>query len=173
MALGVVGNPDLIFLDEPTTGFDPAARRQAWEVVRELTSLGRTVLLTTHYLDEADELADQVGVIARGKLLEVGTPRELRERTVGGAVVSFNRSGDLAAEPLPSSWRGAEARDGVVELETQQPTALVRDLAAWCSARGPDEIPELSIRRPSLEDVYLRMIAEHEREDVNTGEGSS
>lgn len=170
VALGLVGNPDLIFLDEPTTGFDPAARRQAWDVVRGLTGLGKTVLLTTHYLDEAEALADRVGVIIAGKLVEVGTPREIGGRSRGLARVTFHREGALAEAALPSI-KGMTCNDGVVRLETTQPTAAVRELAAWAAALGLGELPELEVARPSLEDVYLAMIAEHDR--LADGEGEA
>jgi ABC-2 type transport system ATP-binding protein len=140
VALGIVGRPRLLFLDEPTTGFDPEARRQFWALVRSLRELGTTVLLTTHYLDEAEALADRVGVIARGRLLEVAAPAEL---------------GGRGSAPVVVSW----TEDGVPRTaETATPTAFVRDLAA----RLPGEVPDLAVNRPTLEDVYLRMIGERE-----------
>jgi ABC-2 type transport system ATP-binding protein len=138
VALGIVGRPRLLFLDEPTTGFDPEARRQFWSLIRSLRDLGTTMLLTTHYLDEAEELADRVGVIARGRLVEVAVPAELGGRGQAPAVVSWTE-------------------DGVRRTaETATPTAFVRDLAL----RFPGEVPDLAVARPTLEDVYLRMIGE-------------
>jgi ABC-2 type transport system ATP-binding protein len=138
VALGIVGRPTLLFLDEPTTGFDPEARRQFWSLIRSLRELGTTMLLTTHYLDEAEALADRVGVIARGRLVEVAVPSALGGRESAPAVVSWTE-------------------DGVRRREaTQTPTAFVRELAA----RFPGEVPELTVARPTLEDVYLRMIGE-------------
>jgi ABC-2 type transport system ATP-binding protein len=138
VALGIVGRPQLLFLDEPTTGFDPEARRQFWALVRDLRDLGTTILLTTHYLDEAEALADRVGVITRGRLVEVAVPAELGGRAAAPAVVSWTEDG----------VRRAEA--------TRTPTAFVRELGA----RFADEVPDLAVTRPTLEDVYLRMIGE-------------
>ena len=138
VALGIVGRPRLLFLDEPTTGFDPEARRQFWSLIRSLRDLGTTMLLTTHYLDEAEELADRVGVIARGRLVEVAVPGELGGRGTAPAVVHWTE-------------------DGVRRTaETATPTAFVAELAA----RFPGEVPDLAVARPTLEDVYLRMIGE-------------
>jgi ABC-2 type transport system ATP-binding protein len=138
VALGIVGRPTLLFLDEPTTGFDPEARRQFWSLIRSLRELGTTMLLTTHYLDEAEALADRVGVIARGRLVEVAVPSSLGGRESAPAVVSWTE-------------------DGVRRNQaTATPTALVREL----TGRFPGEVPDLAVARPSLEDVYLRMIGE-------------
>ncbi|WP_166532053.1 ABC transporter ATP-binding protein [Blastococcus xanthinilyticus] len=138
VALGIVGRPRLLFLDEPTTGFDPEARRQFWALIRSLRELGTTMLLTTHYLDEAEELADRVGVIARGQLAEVAVPTALGGRGTAPAVVSWTE-------------------DGVRRhAETATPTAFVAELAA----HFPGEVPDLAVSRPSLEDVYLTMIGD-------------
>jgi ABC-2 type transport system ATP-binding protein len=138
VALGIVGRPRLLFLDEPTTGFDPEARRQFWSLIRSLRDLGTTMLLTTHYLDEAEELADRVGVIARGRLVEVAVPGELGGRGQAPAVVQWTEDG---------ARRSAE---------TATPTAFVAGLAA----RFAGEVPDLAVARPTLEDVYLRMIGD-------------
>ena len=138
VALGIVGRPTLLFLDEPTTGFDPEARRQFWTLIRTLRELGTTMLLTTHYLDEAEALADRVGVIARGRLAQVAVPALLGGRGTAPAVVSWSEDG---------ARRSAE---------TATPTAFVRDLAA----RFRGEVPDLAVARPTLEDVYLRMIGD-------------
>jgi ABC-2 type transport system ATP-binding protein len=138
VALGIVGRPTLLFLDEPTTGFDPEARRQFWSLIRSLRELGTTMLLTTHYLDEAEALADRVGVISRGRLVEVAVPALLGGRETAPAVVTWTEDG----------VRRSEA--------TATPTAFVRELAA----RFPGEVPDLAVARPTLEDVYLRMIGE-------------
>src|SRR4051794_22579295 len=140
VALGIIGRPRLLFLDEPTTGFDPEARRQFWALIRELRGLGTTILLTTHYLDEAEALADRVGVIARGRLVEVAVPSALGGRASAPAVVSWTEDGVRAQEA------------------TQTPTAFLRELAA----RFPGEVPDLAVARPTLEDVYLQMIGEPE-----------
>ena len=136
VALGIIGNPELIFLDEPTTGFDPEARRQSWKLIEGLASGGTTILLTTHYLEEAEALADRVGVIAAGRIREVGTPAELGGRSTAMATVT---------------WRTPGGRRSV---ETPAPTEVVTELAAEFGG----EIPGLTVTRPSLEDIYLRLI---------------
>ena len=141
-ALALVGDPELIFLDEPTTGFDPAARRNAWEVIRSLRGLGKTVLLTTHYLDEAQALADRVAIIKEGRILAKGAPAELG---VGGAT------------RYRISWRGP--RGELEERETDDPTGLLHQLTADALSRG-ERLEELSVSRPTLEDVYLELTAD-------------
>ncbi len=134
VALGIIGNPELLFLDEPTTGFDPEARRQFWDLIRSLQSAGTTILLTTHYLDEAEALADRVAVINHGKIIEVATPATLGNRQSALATVKW--------------------RDG--EIEIDNPTTFVLEL----STKYQGEVPELQVIRPSLEDIYLKMIGE-------------
>jgi len=158
LALGIIGDPELIFLDEPTTGLDPQGRRQIWDVVRGFTALGKTVLLTTHYLDEAEQLADRVGVIIKGELAEVGTPREIGGRQRALARVSFALTGGLAGQPLPEGL-AAEIGPGVATITTAEPTRVVTALARWAEAHGEPEIPGLAVTRPSLDDVYLQMVA--------------
>jgi ABC-2 type transport system ATP-binding protein len=136
VALGIVGNPELLFLDEPTTGFDPEARRQFWSLIESFAHSGTTILLTTHYLDEAEQLADRVGVIVDGKVVEVGSPQTLGGRATAAAMVR---------------WAGP---NGVETVHTDTPTKVVLDLADQFGG----EVPELVVERPSLEDVYLRMI---------------
>ena len=141
-ALALVGDPELVFLDEPTTGFDPAARRAAWETVRALADLGKTVLLTTHYLDEAQALCDRVAILKSGRILAVGAPAQL---------------GVGASSRYRVSWR-----DEGGELETREtadPTALLHQLTSAALARGV-ALEELSVSRPSLEDVYLELTTE-------------
>ncbi|WP_341717358.1 ABC transporter ATP-binding protein [Micromonospora sp. FIMYZ51] len=137
VALGIIGRPELLFLDEPTTGFDPEARREFWELIRDLSAAGTTIVLTTHYLDEAEALADRVGVIAGGRLIEVATPASLGNRQDALATVS---------------WRTPEGR--VESAQSATPTALVTELAT----RFGGEVPGLTVTRPTLEDIYLRMI---------------
>ena len=136
VALGIIGNPELLFLDEPTTGFDPQARRAFWSLIQQLRNDGTTILLTTHYLDEAQALADRVAVINHGQIVEISTPTELGGRATAQATVQW--------------------RDGAqIKLEkTDNPTALVSKL----SADFGGEVPELIVTRPSLEDIYLEMI---------------
>ena len=160
LALGIVGDPDLIFLDEPTTGLDPQGRRQIWEVVREFTALGKTVVLTTHYLDEAEQLADRVGVIIRGELVEVGTPREIGGRERARTRVTFSLNGSLDGAGLPEIGAPIDVAGGVATIATDRPTAVVAMLARWAEDRGVLELPGLAITRPSLEDIYLAMVAD-------------
>ena len=152
VAIGLAGDPELLFLDEPTTGFDPSARRDAWELVRNLRALGKTVLLTTHYMDEAEQLADRVGVLVDGRIVAEGTPAELigrrRETTI-----HFR----LPAEtPPPVGLEGAPAEDGARVLTTTEPTRSLFELTRWATEQGL-ELEELSVRRASLEDVYLEL----------------
>jgi ABC-2 type transport system ATP-binding protein len=168
LALGLVGDPDLLFLDEPTTGFDPTARRRAWELVENLRALGKTVLLTTHYMDEAEHLADRLGVVVRGRLIACGTPEEIV--AIGGAsVVSFrlpehSAVGDLPGLDGPLVPRGAEW-----QLRTENPTRALYLLTAWAERQGR-VFPVLSVTQPSLEDVYLQLIADEQagEEDSDT-----
>ena len=136
VALGIIGSPELLFLDEPTTGFDPEARRAFWALIEDLRKSGTTILLTTHYLDEAEALADRVAVINHGQIIEVATPALLGGRATSLATVS---------------WKGA---NGLQSERTDNPTALIRKLIESYK----DEIPELTVKRASLEDIYLEMI---------------
>ena len=138
VALGIVGNPELLFLDEPTTGFDPEARRSFWALIQKLRSDGTTILLTTHYLDEAEALADRVAVINNGVIIEVSTPAELGGRATSQATVSWRDGNTVKSE------------------RSDNPTALVSKL----SSHFAGEVPELVVSRPSLEDIYLEMIGE-------------
>jgi ABC-2 type transport system ATP-binding protein len=142
LGVALVGDPDLVFLDEPTTGFDPAARRAAWDMIRSLRSLGKTILLTTHYLDEAEQLADRVAVLREGVIIREGTPAEL----TGGSSeteIRYRKNG----------------HDVVVR--TTEPTKLLHKLTAEAMADGR-ELEDLSVRRPTLEDVYLSLTAERQ-----------
>jgi ABC-2 type transport system ATP-binding protein len=136
VALGIVGRPELLFLDEPTTGFDPEARKEFWELIHRMSAEGTTILLTTHYLYEAEALADRVGVIIAGRLVEVATPATLGGRDTAATVVS---------------WDGPDGRESVA---TDTPTAEVAKL----SARFGGEVPGLTVAQPTLEDIYLTMI---------------
>lgn len=159
LALGLIGDPDLIFLDEPTTGFDPAARRRSWDLIRNLTSLGRTVVLTTHYLDEAENLADRVAVLAAGRIVAEGTPAALRASLGEGTRITF----DLPAvdeplsgllDPLSGTSRG---RDRKIEITTDAPTADLAHITAWATQRGI-ELGGLQVSSTELEDVYLDLV---------------
>ncbi len=146
LALALVGDPELVFLDEPTTGFDPAARRAAWDTVRSLQELGKTILLTTHYLDEAQALCDRVAIVKDGRALAVGPPAALGAGEEGGTRYRV-------------SWRD-EAGD-LQERETADATALLHQLTSAALARG-EVLRDLSVSRPTLEDVYLELTAERE-----------
>jgi ABC-2 type transport system ATP-binding protein len=142
LGVALVGDPDLVFLDEPTTGFDPAARRAAWDMIRSLRSLGKTILLTTHYLDEAEQLADRLAVLREGVIIREGTPEEL----TGGS----------------SETEIRYRKDGhEVVIHTSDPTKVLHQLTAESLAAGR-ELEGLSVRRPTLEDVYLSLTAEHQ-----------
>ena len=159
LALGIVGDPELLFLDEPTTGFDPSARRRAWELVESLRALGATILLTTHYLDEAEHLADRVVVIDHGRVLAEGTPEALAAAAGAATVISFRMPSGLRVADLPGVGREARVAGSMVEVRTDTPTADVAALATWASGRGV-ELEALALARPSLEDVYLDLVGD-------------
>ncbi|HEY2603998.1 MAG TPA: ABC transporter ATP-binding protein [Thermoleophilaceae bacterium] len=155
LALGIAGDPELIFLDEPTTGFDPTARRQAWEVIEGLSSLGKTILLTTHYMDEAQNLADRVAVIAAGRIVAEGTPDTIAGRDVSAALISFRTPDGVSADELPLP-DGAQRSNGRVTFSSQTPTRDLAPLIEWASGRGV-ELDGLTVTRRSLEDIYLEL----------------
>jgi ABC-2 type transport system ATP-binding protein len=163
LALGIVGDPDLIFLDEPTTGFDPSARRRSWELVDSLRDLGKTILLTTHYMDEAQNLADRVAIMAGGRIVAEGDPESLGGRDVAEAVVSFRLPNGAGLADLPGDLPdGLRQEEDLVLLRTTAPTRALHALTGWALARG-EELEALAVTRPSLEDVYLRLTgATHE-----------
>jgi ABC-type multidrug transport system ATPase subunit len=157
LALGIVGDPDLLFLDEPTTGFDPSARRRSWELVESLRALGKTILLTTHYMDEAQNLADRVAIIAAGRIVAEGSPESLGGRDVAEAEISFRLPAGAALVDLPRELRdGIRQDEGRVLLRSVAPTRDLHTLTGWAVARG-EELEALAVTRPSLEDVYLRL----------------
>ncbi|WP_370670748.1 ABC transporter ATP-binding protein [Kribbia dieselivorans] len=158
LALGLVGDPDLVFLDEPTTGFDPSARRRAWSLVEGLREMGKTVVLTTHYLDEAEQLADRVAIIVRGRLVALGTPAQLAAQHQT-SVVTFRLPDGTTLTDLPPLPVDVEPEGGGWRLSTPHPTALLHTLTSWASERRL-EFPSLTVRRPTLEDVYLFLIGE-------------
>jgi ABC-2 type transport system ATP-binding protein len=160
LALGIVGRPELLFLDEPTTGFDPSARRRSWDLIEALGQDGTTVLLTTHYLDEAEHLADRVGVLSKGRLIAEGTPEQLINQ-VSGTVVSFmlpERVPPSAAASTFGELLGVDIRVSgrLVEASIDQPTAAVHRITGWAIEAGV-ELESLSVSRVSLEDVYLSL----------------
>jgi ABC-2 type transport system ATP-binding protein len=160
VALALIGDPELIFLDEPTTGFDPSARRAAWEVVAGLRDLGKTVFLTTHYMDEAEYLADRIAVIADGEIVAEGTPQTLGGRDHMTAALRFTLPEGIAVRNLPAGLRPlAEPQpNGTTLIRSESPLVHVQMLADWALGRGLD-LPDLDVRRPTLEDVYLSLTA--------------
>jgi len=178
LALGLIGNPELLFLDEPTTGFDPSARRDAWEIVRGLRAAGITVLLTTHYMEEAQELADRVAVLSAGQIVAEGTPATIGGRDTARTRIRFARPAgyDLADLPLAAQSgaalagdhrAGADlagdhragaalAGDDLVTVETAEPARALHQLTGWALSRGIP-LDRLTVDQPSLEDIYLRL----------------
>jgi ABC-2 type transport system ATP-binding protein len=161
LALGLVGDPELIFLDEPTTGFDPAARRRSWDLVENLTSLGRTIVLTTHYLDEAEHLADRVIVLAGGRVVAEGTPAQLRADSARETRITFRLPS--LAEPVTGLLEAVQGevigRGQGVEILTRTPTADLAHVTGWAATRGV-ELDALTVESPGLEDAYLRLVGE-------------
>jgi ABC-2 type transport system ATP-binding protein len=159
VGMALVGDPELLFLDEPTTGFDPSARRQAWEVIAGLRDLGKTIFLTTHYMDEAQRLADRVTIIARGEILARGTPEDLGAREDQPAEITFRLPNGVDASELPTEVHGE--LNGQVSLMTDDPVPILNELTGWALTRGVD-LEGLEVRRPTLEDVYLQLTGEAE-----------
>ena len=157
LALGLVGDPDLLFLDEPTTGFDPSARRRSWELIESLRDLGKTILLTTHYMDEAQNLADRVAILSAGRVVASGTPDSLGGRDEGEVVIAFRPSPGTSVADLPAGLPAQPVpHEDRVELRTTEPTRALHVLTGWALDRG-EELDALTVTRPSLEDVYLRL----------------
>jgi ABC-2 type transport system ATP-binding protein len=158
VALALAGDPELLFLDEPTTGFDPSARHAAWEVIAGLRSLGKTIFLTTHFMDEAEILADRIAVIAQGRIVAEGTPAGLGGRDTTETVISFSLPAGVAVADLPLRQALAAVPDarGRIELRAAQPLPLLAALTGWAVERGHD-LPDLSVSRPTLEDIYLKL----------------
>ena len=173
LALGLVGDPELIFLDEPTTGFDPAARRRSWDLIRSLAEQGRTVLLTTHYLEEAEHLADRVVVLARGQIAAEGTPARLRADASGTTLIRFllpeeADSVESLVGPLAGRTKG---RGRHLEVATETPTADLAHLTGWALHRGID-LAELTVASPTLEEAYLALVGEDGDDGGEVGGGS-
>jgi ABC-2 type transport system ATP-binding protein len=150
LGLGLIGDPEVLFLDEPTTGFDPAARRAAWEVIRSLRSLGKTILLTTHYLDEAENLADRVAVLREGRIAALGRPEDL--------------TGSAPATEIRYRLNGED-----VVVSTHEPTQVLHELTSAALADGR-EVENLSVRRPSLEEIYLALTGDEPQAEAEAGE---
>jgi ABC-2 type transport system ATP-binding protein len=156
LALGIVGDPAVLFLDEPTTGFDPSARRRAWEMVDRLRDLGTTILLTTHYMDEAEHLADRLVVINRGRVVAEGTAEQLAVRAGAETIISFRLPEDAAAADLPAVGTRVTLAGSMAEVHSAAPTSDVHVLTQWALGRGL-ELADLRLARPDLEDVYLEL----------------
>lgn len=155
LALGLVGDPDLLFLDEPTTGFDPSARHHAWDLVASLRDLGTTILLTTHYMEEAEKLADRVAVLVAGRLVAIGTPAELIAEDEA-AMIEFRLPRGLTVGDLPRLGSAPRIVGPSVIIETMRPTSDMLALTTWAVQRG-SELPDLTLRRHSLEDIFLEL----------------
>ncbi|HLI01057.1 MAG TPA: ABC transporter ATP-binding protein, partial [Acidimicrobiales bacterium] len=158
LGLGIIGNPELLFLDEPTTGFDPSARRGAWEVVRNLVERGTTVILTTHYMDEAEALADRLAVIADGRIVASGTPDSIGGRAQSEATIRFRLPGGMTDADLPADLAATRrlTGSGAIELSTDNEIEVVHRLTGWAIDNRID-IEGLTVSRLTLEDIYLRL----------------
>jgi len=156
VAMALIGDPELLFLDEPTTGFDPAARREAWDVIASLSALGKTVFLTTHYMEEAQRLADRVAIVQAGRIVAEGAPEALAGERAEQATISFSLP--AAADELPAGLSSAPqpAPRGMLELRTEHVVEDLAILTGWARERGLD-LPGLAVTRPTLEDVYLEL----------------
>jgi ABC-2 type transport system ATP-binding protein len=165
VALALIGDPELLFLDEPTTGFDPSARRQAWEVIASLRRLGKTVLLTTHYMEEAQYLADRVAIIREGEIVAEGHPGQLGGRDVARTTIRFEAPSGFDPGELPALAGSVAVRAAAngspptIEIATVDPVVALNALTGWALERGV-ALADLEVRRPSLEDVYLELTGE-------------
>jgi ABC-2 type transport system ATP-binding protein len=166
VALALIGDPELLFLDEPTTGFDPSARRHAWEVVASLRDLGKTVFLTTHYMEEAQALADRVAIIAGGRIVAQGSPGELADSGGGAARISFRLPAGVAGADLPQRLE-AGVGNGEVHLDADDPVRVLHELTSWALERRVP-LAGLEVRRPTLEDVYLELTSGDHEEGAET-----
>ncbi len=175
LALGLIGDPEVLFLDEPTTGFDPSARRQSWEMIEGLKALGTTILLTSHYMDEVQVLADRVAVVVNGRIVAEGTPDELRGRADHETIIRFRfPEVDANSGPVMEMLGGlagrTSLRNGVFEVCTEQPTTDLNLLTQWAIGHG-GALEGLEATTPTLEDVYLELIGDGHGEDVGQGGG--
>jgi len=162
VALALIGDPQLVFLDEPTTGFDPAARHHAWDVIASLRELGKTIFLTTHYMEEAQALADRVAVIVGGRIVAQGTPETLGGRDTAPSEIAFQLPHGLAPDALPPALEAlVTMRNGHVHLSSRHPAGTLHALAGWALEHDL-ELEDLTVGRPTLEDVYLRLTGEQE-----------
>jgi ABC-2 type transport system ATP-binding protein len=167
LALGMIGNPELLFLDEPTTGLDPEVRRRIWQFVTTLSERGMTIVLTTHYLEEAEQLADRVAVLVAGQIVTTGRPEEITGTTQ--SIVSFHPTGALATATLPDGLPATSLSksNGRTVLTTADPTALVTTLVAWAAATPGGELQDLQIERRDLEQAYLDLLTNLDPKEVS------
>jgi ABC-2 type transport system ATP-binding protein len=156
VGMALVGDPELLFLDEPTTGFDPSARRQFWGVIEGLRELGKTIFLTTHYMEEAQRLADRVAIVVSGRIVAEGTPAELVAADRDATAISFRLPAGRSVDELPASMATEAAADGSIMLAASEPLRALHELTGWALERDID-LAGLEVRRPSLEDVYLQL----------------
>jgi len=169
VGLALTGDPDLIFLDEPTTGFDPVARRAAWSVIAGLRDLGKTVFLTTHYLDEAQELADRVAIIKAGVIVAEGAPGSLGAGSATVTEIAFVAPAGIDVREIPVPAPAIDvAADGIARIRTDLPTRVLAELCGWAAGRGI-ELERLEVTRPTLEDVYLELVQSDEPEPAPAG----
>jgi ABC-2 type transport system ATP-binding protein len=163
VAIGIIGDPDLIFLDEPTTGFDPTARREAWNMIEGLKALGKTVFLTTHYMDEAEHLADRVAILRDGRIVAQGEMSELSASLGRRTVIGFRLNGGLDAEEVRARVSSPPlVAGGEVSIETEQPQRDLYRLLSLAEERGAT-LEDLEVRRPSLEDIFLDLTRDEDR----------
>ena len=156
VGLALIGDPELLFLDEPTTGFDPSARRQFWALIRSLSELGKTIFLTTHYMEEAQELAGRAAIIAHGRIVAEGAPADLGNRENAPARISFRLPGGLFLGDIPGAFDGKMTENGSISFSSHEPVRALNALTEWALSNGT-ELEGLEVRRPSLEDVYLEL----------------
>ena len=173
VGLGIIGNPDLLFLDEPTTGLDPSGRRDTWELIRRLAGAGTTVLLTTHYMDEVEALADRVAVLFGQEVVAAGTPSSIGGRDLGAVTIRFRLPEGLALRDLPLEQSASSAElvdDNHVEVHTEDELQVLHDLTGW-ALEGGHALAGLSVLRVSLEDVYLGLTQSSSTEVPDSGAG--
>jgi ABC-2 type transport system ATP-binding protein len=167
LALALLNEPDLLFLDEPTTGLDPQVRHEIHSVIQELKESGKTILLTTHYIEEAERLCDRVAIIDQGKIIEQGTPREIQQRVLGESQIEITASGRIPAEQLPAllqQQHHAFSSDGcTVTMNTEEPAAAVVELVKWIDGLGL-KLVDIRLKRPTLEDVFIELTGKKLRE---------
>jgi ABC-2 type transport system ATP-binding protein len=167
LALALLNEPALLFLDEPTTGLDPQVRHEIHNVIQELKESGKTILLTTHYIEEAERLCDRVAIIDQGKIIEQGTPREIQQRVLGSTLVEITTNGVIPVSDLPNGGKGEKYalrdQDHTLSLQTEEPAAAIVDLVRWIDGCGL-KLVDIHLKRPTLEDVFIELTGKKLRE---------